>query len=585
MALPTSTVNVDALIEQSRRQSVQSDTKLNSGSGFHVVDYMVRAGEYIPSWWSTARDKELRRFWKKSDHLSGAIYAMESKMTAIPCKVVARDPSIHEHVQQADFMTEVVLRGAEFGRGWANFFAPFVEDMLTQDNGAFGEILGAGPKTGPIVGAPFSVAHLDSARCQRTGNIEYPVIYRDENNDSYKLHYSRVMFTSQMASPIREMYGVGFCAVSRAINVTQTLIDILIYKQEKLGSRPMRELIITQGGLAPEDLAGAFQLAARSMDNQGLSRYAKIVLAGLAALPDAAVQRIPLSELPDGFDEETSITLGMAAIALALGVDARELFPAMSAGATRADALLAHIKQRGKGPGQIIQTTELLFDAKFLPPHLAFQFDFQDDEQDRQQAEIRNIRAEGTERNINTGALNTRVSREQMLENGDITKTQFEYMELEDGRLSDGTSVLTLFYKTDPAYKRHLNMGIPDPLDIFAQDPVAMSQVIIEKMQEVSRFIANATNLIEKHTAVQCLFALAALQKVYQDPQPDAISDAFSSGVEEPLNMAGDQQMLYEQQTPGKEPASRDRNPAQPNPQESNNPRGRNGLRPSTDDR
>ena len=62
--------------------------------------------------------------------------------------------------------------------------------------------------------------------------------------------------------------------------------------------------------------------------------------------------------LPDGFDEQTSILYGMAAIALAFGVDARELFPAMSAGATRADALLQHLKQRGKGPGQILQMTE-----------------------------------------------------------------------------------------------------------------------------------------------------------------------------------------------------------------------------------
>jgi hypothetical protein len=585
MVLDQPTVNVGALIEQSRSQSVQVDKKPEEG-GLHLVNWMAKAGEYMPSWWSSNRDEHLRKFWKKSDHLSGAIYAMESKMTAIPTKVVARDPSIKEHVIQADYMTQVIIKGAQFGDGWDKFFGRFVEDLLTQDNGAFGEIIGAGPKTGPIMGAPLSIAHLDAHRCQRTGDIEFPVVYRNIDNKKYKLHYSRVMFTSQMSSPIKEMHGVGFCAVSRAINVSQTLIDILVYKQEKLGSRPLRELIITQGGLDPKDLASAFHLAETAMDNQGLSRYSKIVLAGLATLQDAAVQRVPLSELPDGFDEETSVVMGMATIALALGVDARELFPAMSAGATRADALLAHIKQRGKGPGQIIQSVEMMFDTKFLPPHLMFQFDYQDDEQDRQRAEIRNIRSEGTERNINTGALNTRVSREQMLQNEDITKVQFERLELEDGRLADGTSVLTLFYKNDPAYKKYLNVGITDPLNVFSHEPIAISEVIIEQMKEVAKAIANEEDPAEREIAIQCMFALAALQKLYEDPLADTIATAFSMGAEdeeiEEDNPFGNNGSSDES---GTEPASRKRDPSQQNPQESNNARGRNGLRPSSDDR
>jgi hypothetical protein len=312
------------------------------------------------------------------------------------------------------------------------------------------------------------------------------------------------------------------------------------------------------------------------MDNQGLSRYSKIVLAGLSTLPEADLKMFNLAELPDGFDEETSITLGMATIALALGVDARELFPAMSAGATRADALLSHIKQRGKGPGQIIQTVEQAFDAKFLPPHLHFEFDFQDDAQDRQVAEIRNLRSEGTERNINTGALNTRVSREQMAENGDLTRTQFERLELQDGRLVDGTSVLTLFYNTDPDYTQYLDLGITDPLDIFAQDTVGMQQVIVERMQAVAKSVANEDDPDERKIAIQCMYALAALQKLYQEPTPENIAIAFSEGkVDEPPLGAQEQGDLR----------TRTQNPGEPNPKESLNPQGRYGLKPSYDDK
>ncbi|GAH80573.1 unnamed protein product, partial [marine sediment metagenome] len=125
MVLQQPTVNVDALIEQSRSQSVQVDKKPEDG-GLHLVNWMAKAGEYMPAWWSSKRDKYLRDFWKKSDHLSGAIYAMESKMTAIPTKVVARDPSIKEHAEQAVFMTELILKGAQFGSGWDQFFGKFV---------------------------------------------------------------------------------------------------------------------------------------------------------------------------------------------------------------------------------------------------------------------------------------------------------------------------------------------------------------------------------------------------------------------------------------------------------------------------
>ncbi|NOQ49284.1 MAG: hypothetical protein GQ553_01265 [Nitrosomonadaceae bacterium] len=575
-------INLDALIEQSQDLSVQVTDGQPEAGGIFTVNWKTQAGAYMPAWWSAKRDKRLRKFWKKSDHLSGAIYAMESKMTAIPRKVIARDPSIEEHVQQAEFLTQVIEKGAQYGEGWEKFFGMFVEDLLTQDNGAFSEIIGAGDKSGPIIGAPLSLAHLDSHRCTRTGNIEYPVVFTDVDNTKYKLHYSRVLFLSQMSSPIKEMYGVGFCAVSRAINISQTMIDILNYKQEKLGSRPMRSLIITKGGLDPADLASAFPLAESAMDNQGLARYSKVVLAGISTLPDAGVEMINLSELPDGFDEETSVTLGMATIALALGVDARELFPAMSSGATRADALIQHIKQRGKGPGQIIQSVEQGLEAKFLPPHLKFEFDFQDDAQDRQKAEIRNLRSEGTERNINTGALNTRVSREQMTISGDLTQTQFERLELQDGRLVNGMSVLTLFYSNDPDYKKYLSMGISDPLNIFAQDPIAMSQVIVEQMQKALKVMANVTDPEERKIAIECVYALAALQRVYADPTPDSIAEAFSAGVESATlggsGASGADALRTDERT-------RTLNPGEPNPKEALNSEGRYGLQPSYDDK
>jgi hypothetical protein len=510
---------VVGIIEQARENTIQSRaTQEVMRGGISLVNMLTRAGLSVSSWWSPARDKELRSFWRKPDHLAGAVYSMEAKMTAIPFHIIPREQSIREHAAQALDYTEALLYGAEFGEGWEAFYSKFVEDLLTCDNGAFAEIIGPGSPSGPLTGRPITVAHLDSARCQRTGNPEFPVLYQDSDGSLYKLHYTRVMFRAQMPSPISEMNGVGLCSVSRCINVSQTLLDILTFKQEKLGSRPHRSILIPRGGLDPQDVANAFALAEAEMDSQGLSRYSKVVLAGSSSMPEADIVVKELSSMPDGFDEETSITLGMATIALAFGVDARELFPAMSAGATRADALLQHLKQRGKGPGQILQMTESLFNQKFLPVHMRLEFDYQDDAQDRQIAEIRKIRSEKRVLDLSSGASNVRIVREQMLADGDITRGQFIRLELEDGRLEDGSSILALFYSKDKLLKKYLSVGVDNPLDTENNNMEEILRLIREKKMLAKSDYINETSREKKEEIFKAMLALDFLEREYVQP-------------------------------------------------------------------
>lgn len=508
--------NFNTLVSQARRESIVTEGEPEGGAGVFLVQWMARAGLSISPWWSTTRDNQLRKFWKNIDHLSGAINTFTARMTTIPFKVVARDQSNKEHVAEAEEESFHLNSGAELGKGWGTFYSKWVEDAITQDNGCFAEIIGAGNPAGPILGKPYTVRQLDAARCTRTGNVEYPVIYQDVSGKRYKLHYTRVIEFSQMPSPIYEMYNVGFCAVSRAINIAQNLLDIMVYKQEKLGSRPHRQILITQGGLDPEDLRTAFQIAENEMTNQGLTRYSKMVLTGHSSIANADVKAIELASLPDGFDEQTSVTLGMATIALALGMDARDLFPALTAGATRADALLQHIKQRGKGPGQILQITEQLFNTKYLPPYLQMIFDFQDDEQDRQIAEIKNVRMQRWNLGLQNGSLDSRTAREQMLREGDLDQAQFDRLELGDGRLEDGTDVLNLFYSTNKDYTSYLNLSVSgDPLDVTKHNPEEILTKVADKLVTARTDSVNQKTKAKRWLAYQCVVALERLKKLY----------------------------------------------------------------------
>lgn len=445
------------MLDNRMNSSLQNTIQGQMGGSYvtnpiNLLMLLARVNDLIAPWWSKRRDAELRQFVKSSDHLSSALYNMCAKMTAIPVKVQARDKSIKTHVAMANAFTDIIINGSQFGEGWAAFYSMFIDDLMSQDNGAFAEIIGPGDPSGPIEGYPISVAHLDASRCNRTGNPEYPVLYEDTSGKMYKLHYTRVLYASQMPSTQATMLGVGYSAVSRVLNATQNLIDISIYKQEKLGSRPQRQLLITGGGLDPEDIQVAVQMSERSMNNQGLSRFAKTIVAGNRNIPDPKIEAIDLAGVPDGFSEKESTILAMSVVAMGFGMDARELFPAMETGATKADAIVQHMKQRGKGPGQIIEMTEKLFDAKVLPPYLELVFDYQDDAQDRQIAEIRSIRSQARQRDLIGSITNQRIERQLMVENGEISQAQFEELELADGRLEDGLDIKVLFASDDKDY-------------------------------------------------------------------------------------------------------------------------------------
>lgn len=447
---------INTSIEETIQEGVKSPAVRGVGIGFLIG--MARANSLVPAWWSFSRDLALRRFWKESDHLSGAIGSVISKLTTIPFKVVARDMSIKRHVKLADEYTEFMVSSANFGSGWIDFFSKWIEDYLGQDNGSFIEIIGDGKKDSYIEGMALGFANLDSSCCWRTNSPIYPVVYRDpKGGGEFKLHYSRVIFSSQMPSSDTMMNGVGFCSVSRCLNLAQNLIDISTYKQEKFGSRPKRQMLLAKGGLDPEDIVASVSVAEQAMNNQGLSRFSKTVVTGSRDLPDAEIEQIDLSSLPDGFDEQQSTILGMSVIALALGVDIREIFPVSVGGSTKSDAIIEHIKQRGKTTGQILKIIENQFNQKFLPSFLKMQFDYQDDAQDRQSAEIRSIRSQYRQRDIMFGVTNVRVERQIMLENGEITREQFEELELNSGRLDDGVDVDVLFYSKDKDYSSMLS--------------------------------------------------------------------------------------------------------------------------------
>jgi hypothetical protein len=531
----------ETIILDGRKEVFPKNEKLPEGGGVDIFSFLVESGTTVPAWWSRHRDLELRRFWHSNDHVAGAFYAFISRLTSVPIRVEAKDQSVKTHVEQAAEYTDLLWyatssRSDMTTNGWVHGWGMFIQDLLTQDNGAFFIVEGPGRPEGPLTGRPTKLIHLDSQRVTRKGNEEYPIVYENYDGKLYKIHESRVIAMSSLPSAQQRMYGVGFCALSRCINYAQILTDILIYKQEKLGSRPKERLIIGKKGITAEDIARAFMVADDQMNSMGLSRYSKTVVLAPNVRSSSAEVDISVEDLVQAgqvFDEGQSMMLGMNTIALALGVPTRWLWPATATGATKADAQFQHLAGMVQGPGEIIRAVKLALEAKFLPPHLVISVDYQDDEQDRQQAEIRNTRATQRKTDIEDSVITVRVAREQALSSGDITQAQFDQMELDDGRLPSGDPVVALFNTSDTYMAELLDLGVDNPIDVNMNDPIDM----LIKLDDAA-FIAmgetqTAPSFQRKSKARQVLAALAVLKELYDQRAMDEITPE----VVEEINM------------------------------------------------
>lgn len=448
---------INQVIDSTVQGAPQQSATENGGTSVNPLGVLMMLSgadnSGIPPWWSYDRDKYLRNLVTKSDHLAGALYNFSIKLRTIPLKIMARNESIRSHVSIAESYEKEIMMLSDFGKGFDSLFSKWIDDYHTQDNGAFLEVIAGGPKNEAVRGRVLSLSNLDSANCIRTRDPIYPVIYKDpESGKSYKLHHTRVVAMSQRTSPIWNMNGVGFCTVSSIVNTIHSLLDLVTYKREMIGAKPSDKFVVTGGGLDPEDVRLAMSLQQSRDSNSQLSRYSNIVIAGNRNIQDPKFDIYSFNKMPEWFREKEATTLSIAVIAMGFGMDARELFPTLEAGATKADAIISHIKQRGKGSGHVLTIFENILNTYVLPQFLIAKFDYQDDSEDRQEAEIRTIRAQGREKNLKAGITSRRAERQLMLRNGEVTMSIFEDLELSDGRLPSGVDVDVLFESDDPDY-------------------------------------------------------------------------------------------------------------------------------------
>lgn len=525
-----------------------------SGIDVAVMQWIGAAGQLAPAYYSQARDVWLRNFVLKSDHLKITVNTFIEKVLAIPLDITPRDATVKAHVALARQIQDDIQRNSGMLKGFQNELSKFINDYLTTDNGGFMMLLGPGKPDGPIVGQVIALLHLDSCRCFRTGNVEYPVRYEHIDGKSYKIHYTRIIFMSSMPSTDSSLCDVGLCAVSRSIDAAQELLDMAVYSQEKLGSRPPRQILYAKKGATLQQLVKAVEHAEGKMDAQGLTRFARtLLLAPQVVSGELELDLIDLAKVPDNFNRMDVTMLDMAVLAAAFGLDMRDLaFSFGLAGQTKADAEVQHLKTKGKGAAQFMRDFAIQYQEKVLPESLQAEFDYVDDTQDAQAATMDKTRAEARTIDLTSGATTITIARQKMVDDGELSPEQFEQLELEDGRLADGMDVLTLFMSTDPEISRVLNLGVDDPTNVEANDATTILVSIDAQSKAAWQRYDTAPNVNIRSKMRRALAALDALKELYQptdQPQvtPQPAPDSTQQTGQQPMD--GNQQPVAKERT------------------------------------
>jgi 2'-5' RNA ligase len=385
----------------------------------HILQLALSADGFTPWGENPAkRDQELRDFWPTESWLASATYGVTIRNASFAWEVVGADPEKPNPRNTIRAVTNM-LHMSNRGLGWQDLIIKTCTDIYTQDNGGFWELIRA--KDNPE-SAVLNIAHLDASRCLRTGDPLYPVLYTNRQGVEIPMKWYQVMPLEEFPSPIERMYGIQYCAVTRALMSAQILRDVAIYKHEKISGQFTRAIDIVSN-VQRSAVDDAISLSQEQRLNRGLYRYTQPVLVtGTDPTSPVTHVHIDLASLPDGFDEEVTLKWYIAQLALAYGVDYQEFAPLMTGnlGAGSQSEML-HMKTRGKGPALIMGVLEHKLNTYgIIPKNIKFRFKEQDLRSESERAEARFTRAKARSMQLGSGELDAEAARQLAVEDGDI---------------------------------------------------------------------------------------------------------------------------------------------------------------------
>lgn len=374
----------------------------------------------LPLRWARRRDYILASTIDHNVMWANAVAKAISKQCALGWSVEDKAKS-ERRVERA----RAILLGANMGQGWVPFLTQHLQDYLLTDNGAFVEVIRADLHPRSRV---LGIQHLDSARCTRLNDEDlwpwrhhiaerfdcspddvhshnFPVIYTDLAGRPHLLWRWQVICLVDMQSPRIEHRGTGFCAASRAYDAIFKDTALERYVTEKItGSRPLEIHLVN--GIQAGQLDGAVRAADDAQRSKGFVQYKGVIVVPAMKM-DANIggYRIPISEVPDGFEPAKERENTYLKYANALGIPVRDLMPA-PAGLNSGQTAIVEA-EAAEGTGLAAWRKQFLhaLNEWVLPESTEFGWDGTNLRDEKDRADIAKVRADTRAVMVKTGEL------------------------------------------------------------------------------------------------------------------------------------------------------------------------------------
>lgn len=324
---------------------------------------------------SRKRDGWLAQLWKKEPHISGVI----NQVISIDKN---RGWTLTGPKRQVNIYNQI-LRDSEDGLGWREFMSMVAQDYYTSDLGSVVE-MGREGKRGPL----RALYHTDPTLCRLTGNRDFPLYYYSavraegqqwESNDFFNVH--------SMPSSQENYNRLGFCALSRAVNLVNLLMAVYQYDQEQLGARAPKGLLLMQN-ISQTQWDEAMATRDVKLDQQEMQYFGGVAVLCQEGLDQMDAKLIALSQLPDGFDRKTVTDQIMFGFALIFGYSADEFWPVQFGALGRSrETEIHHLRAANKGGSDFVFGFQDRLQRE-MPSTMLFEFNQRDFQAQSAEADV-----------------------------------------------------------------------------------------------------------------------------------------------------------------------------------------------------
>jgi hypothetical protein len=267
---------------------------------------------------SRERDVWLSKVWKLEPYMAGVINSVTSidknrgwTITGGRNQVRRFSKMLHERFFYAPDLS-----------GWRMSFGGSALSYYTSDLGSVTEI-GRDGQNGPVDSLYFT----DPARCTLTGRFDFPLKYDPTDGNEQPWAREDYFRIASLPDTAEQLYGLGYCALSRCIELLKIMVGIYQYDNEMLLNKAPRGLLLLKG-ITQEQWEEAMTARTAKLEGDEKRYYGAVnVLAQVDPGVELEAQLTALSSLPAEFNQQIFTDLLMFGYALIFGYDPREFWP------------------------------------------------------------------------------------------------------------------------------------------------------------------------------------------------------------------------------------------------------------------